>query len=156
VLADIRAKAEKGDAQSQKLLGSAFCFGRPGLAKDEAEGVKWLRKAAEQNDTDAQSLLALCYALGHGVAKDAAEAVKWCRKAAEQGNAEAQNSLGVCYYRGQGVAKDEAEAYKWFLLASAQGNEDATKAMTTLESGMSQEQIGEGQKLARNFEPERK
>jgi hypothetical protein len=38
LLADIRAKAEKGDAQSQFLLGSAFSFGDLGLA-----GTRWGR-----------------------------------------------------------------------------------------------------------------
>ena len=49
LLADIRAKAEKGDAQSQYQLGRAFAKGSLGVAKDEAEAVKWYRKAAKQN-----------------------------------------------------------------------------------------------------------
>jgi hypothetical protein len=42
---------------------------------------------------------------------------------------------------------------KWWLLAAGQGNEGAKKYMTILENKMSQEQIAEGQKLARNFKP---
>ena len=49
LLADIRAKAEKGDAQSQYELGAAFALASLGVAKDEVEAVKWYRKAAEQN-----------------------------------------------------------------------------------------------------------
>ena len=63
--------------------------------------------------------------------------------------------LADCYNAGLGVEKDSVEAYKWYLLASAQGNEDAKKGVTTLENGMSREQITEGQKLARNFKPVR-
>ncbi len=67
------------------------------------EAVILYRKAAEQNDADAQNKLGHCYYNGQGVAKDCVEAVKWFRKAAEQNDADAQNKLGHCYYNGQGV-----------------------------------------------------
>ena len=84
------------------------------------EAVKWLRKAAEQNDAAAQYNLGVCYYDGDGVAKDYVEAVKWFRKAAEQNYAAAQYSLGLCYAEGQGVAKDQAEAAKWYRKAAEQ------------------------------------
>ena len=80
-------------------LGVCYADGR-GVAKDEVEAVKWYRKAAEQNDAEAQFNLGVCYANGQGVAKNEAEAVKWYRKAAEQNHAEAQYNLGVCYDNG--------------------------------------------------------
>ena len=61
LLAEVRAKAEKGDAQSQCVLGEAFATGRLGMAKDEVEAVKWLRKAAEQNDAEAQYNLGVAH-----------------------------------------------------------------------------------------------
>jgi TPR repeat protein len=153
VLAEIRAGADKGDAKAQYELGRAFFSGTLGVAKDEAEAVKWFRKAAEQNVADAQFSLGVCYANGRGVTKDDAEAVKWFRKAAEQNLADAQYNLGVCYDSGEGVAKDEVEAYKWWLLAAGQGNDDAKYNMTIVENKMSREQIAEGQRLARDFKP---
>lgn len=54
LLAEIRAKAEKGDAQTQCELGTVFTFGKLGVAKDEVEAVKWYPKAAEQNDVRAR------------------------------------------------------------------------------------------------------
>jgi TPR repeat protein len=153
VLAEIRAGADKGDAKAQYELGRAFFSGILGVAKDEAEAVKWFRKAAEQNVADAQFSLGVCYANDRGVTKDDAEAVKWFRKAAEQNLADAQYNLGVCYDSGEGVAKDEVEAYKWWLLAAGQGNDDAKYNMTIVENKMSREQIAEGQRLARDFKP---
>ena len=153
VLAEIRAGADKGDAKAQYELGRAFFSGTLGVAKDEAEAVKWFRKAAEQNVADAQFSLGVCYAIGQGVTKDDAEAVKWFRKAAEQNLADAQYNLGVCYDSGEGVAKDEVEAYKWWLLAAGQGNDDAKYNMTIVENKMSREQIAEGRRLARDFKP---
>ena len=95
ILAEIRPKAEKGDAQSQAALGKALLFGERGMTKDEAEAAKWLRKAAEQNVAVAQYNLGVSYENGRGVAKDEVEAVKWYRKAAEQNHAAAQYNLGL-------------------------------------------------------------
>ena len=153
VLAEIRAGADKGDAKARYELGRAFFSGALGVAKDEAEAVKWFRKAAEQNLAGAQFSLGVCYAIGQGVTKDDAEAVKWFRKAAEQNLADAQYILGACYDNGEGVAKDEIEAYKWWLLAAGHGNDDAKYNMTIVENKMTREQIAEGQRLARDFKP---
>ena len=153
LLADTRAKAESGDAQSQELIGNILHLGLLGVATDDREAVKWYRKAAEQNYREAQVDLGICYDNGRGVARDETEAVKWYRKAAEQNDAYAQFFLGGCYAGGRSVAIDYVEAYKWNVLASTQGDEGATKMVTLLESSMSQEHIAEGQKLARNFKP---
>ena len=120
LLADVRARAEKGDAQAQADWGTILLFGNLGVAKDEVEGVKWYRKAAEQDQAFAQGNLGACYANGVGVAKDEAEAVKWYRKAAERNYLLAQSYLGTCYANGIGVAKDEVEAVRWFRRAADQ------------------------------------
>ena len=48
-LDETRAKAEKGDAKAQYELAMSY-FKGTGVAKDEAEAVKWMRKAADQGD----------------------------------------------------------------------------------------------------------
>ncbi len=73
---------------------------------DDAEAVKWYRKAAEQGDGDAQFNLALMYYNGLYVPQDYAEAAKWYRKAAEQGHAKAQYNLDLMYGKGLGVSQD--------------------------------------------------
>jgi len=120
LLADVRAKAEEGDARSQYRLGAAFDQGSLSVTKDEVEAVKWYRKAAEQDFAPAQCDLGFSYANGQGVAKDAVEAVRWTRKAAEQNLARAQYNLGVWYADGEGVAEDQAEAVKWYRKAAEQ------------------------------------
>ena len=109
--------AEQGDSKAQYALGFCYYSGT-GVAKDDAEAVKWYRKAAEQGNTDAQFDLGV-------VTKDDVEAVKWYRKAAEQGNAKAQFNLGFCYEKGTGVAKDDVEAVKWYRKAAEQGQTNA-------------------------------
>src|SRR5437762_13996304 len=51
---EVKAKAEAGNAESQVELGLRYEQGK-GVAKDQAEAVKWYRKAAEQNYAEAQN-----------------------------------------------------------------------------------------------------
>ena len=88
--------AEKGNAEAQNRLGTMYYRGR-GVAPNQAEGVKWFRRAAERGYANAQVNLATAYGEGHGVKRDLAESVKWYKRAADQGNALAQNNLGVRY-----------------------------------------------------------
>jgi TPR repeat protein len=89
-----------------------------GLPKDDAEAVKWLRKAADQGHAEAQYNLGQLYRESTGVPQDYAQAASWFRKAADQGNIGAQNNLGGMYENGWGVPKDDIEAYAWYNLAA--------------------------------------
>jgi TPR repeat protein len=122
---NIRAKAEKGDANAQCELGGIYEFGLRGVTQDSVVAIKYFRKAAEQNFASAQFELGTCYANGNCVVKDEVEAVKWFRKAAEQNFEMAQYNLGGCYFRGQGVAKDHLEAVNWYRKAADQGDAKA-------------------------------
>ena len=51
------------DADSEAELGLRYYNGED-VTKDQAEAVKWWRKAAEQNPPDAQYNLGVCYAKG--------------------------------------------------------------------------------------------
>jgi TPR repeat protein len=65
------------------------------VAQDQAEAVKWYRKAAEQNLAEAQYNLGVCFYEGEGVAKDQVEAVKWLVLAAAQGLDQAKKNMTV-------------------------------------------------------------
>jgi TPR repeat protein len=121
---EIKPKAEAGDAASQYELGLLYAIGQ-GVPKDDAQAVKWYRKAAEQNLPQAQYELGLRYSNGNGVAKDSAEAAKWYRKAADQGLAAAQTTLAACYALGEGVSQDYTEAARWLRKAAEQNDAQA-------------------------------
>jgi len=89
---EVKAKAEAGDAESQVELGFRYEQGK-GVAKDQAEAVKWYRKAAEQNYAEAQYNLHVCYLKGEGVALDLIEAYKWLLLAARQGHENAKKNV---------------------------------------------------------------
>jgi uncharacterized protein len=124
-VAGLRAKANKGDAKAQSVLGTAYFHGQFGLNQDDAEALKWFRKAAEQNEPKGQYALGYCYRIGQGLPQNASEAVVWYRKATAQGYAPAQCDLGVCYAHGEGVAKEEGEAVAWFRMAANQNEPNA-------------------------------
>ena len=52
----LRKSAEADYVPSQKELGSCYETGS-GVEKDDAEAVKWYRKAAEQGDEEAKNVL---------------------------------------------------------------------------------------------------
>jgi uncharacterized protein len=87
LLADVRAKAEKGDAQSQCELGVAFALGRLGVPKDEVEAVKWWRKAAQGGDVNALNAFAWTLATSENSGiRDGSNAVVFAEKAVVAGN----------------------------------------------------------------------
>src|SRR5207247_10259098 len=92
--------AEQGDAKAQHRLGLIYFLGQ-GVPKDDAEGLKWFRKAADQGLADAQAMLGAYYR-EH---KEWAEAIKWFGKAGDQGEEEAQCNLGVKYDSGDDVVQ---------------------------------------------------
>ena len=94
-LADLRARAEAGDADAQTNLGVMYANG-DGVPEDYTEAAAWYRKAAEQGHADAQFTLGQMYFTGD----DHAEASTWYRRAAEQDHVEAQYMLGWMYHFG--------------------------------------------------------
>ena len=116
-----KIEVEKGDAGTESALGWEYMNGI-GVERDQAEGIKWYRKAVAQGSAEAEWYLADCYARGNGVEQDIAEAIKLYRKSAEQGYAVAEHDLGVCYEKGNGVLKDYVEAFRWYSKAAEQGD----------------------------------
>ena len=166
--------AEQGDADAQFSLGVMYRVGQ-GVPQDDAEAVKWYRKAAKQGHANAQNHLGYLYDCGRPVPQDdaeaakrvrsvptvepearrskAAEAVKWYRKAAEQGLALAQFNLGVMYLNGKGVPQHYVQALMWFNLAEAQGEPHGQQARAFLAKKMIPDQIEEAHRLAREWKP---
>ncbi len=86
------AAAEKGDAESQAVVGILYDEGL-GLQQDAEKAVKWYRKAAERRVAMAQYNLAYCYEFGEGVEQDWEKAREWYAKAAAQDDEKARKAL---------------------------------------------------------------
>jgi TPR repeat protein len=76
----------------QRVLGEAYLNGNE-VKKDEAEAVKWFRKAAEGGDTDGQRDLGHALAEGQGTKADLVEATRWLSAAAQKGDKAAKQEL---------------------------------------------------------------
>lgn len=85
-----REAAENGDAIAQVNLGQMYLNGR-GVPMDYAEGLKWVRKAADRgNVNNAQYMLGEIYRDGvDRVTQNYAEAANWFYKAADNGDVSA-------------------------------------------------------------------
>ncbi|KII86524.1 hypothetical protein PLICRDRAFT_114499 [Plicaturopsis crispa FD-325 SS-3] len=103
-----------------------------GCEKNEKNGFKWLRKAAEMATEDLESAregasqnelvlaiyeVAQCFFQGWGVPKDQKMAVSYYLVAARLGDADAQQDLAFCLANGKGCKKDRKEAAKWYRAA---------------------------------------
>jgi TonB family protein len=125
-LAQARAGAERGEAASENKLGMIYLNGQ-GVPRDLDEGKKWLQKAADQGQVDAQQTLGML-AMPRTLDGDAREAMAWFRKAADQGRAMSQYLLGMNLLK-QGNAD---EARSWLDKAAQQGNTGAQTALAQL------------------------
>jgi hypothetical protein len=96
-----------------------------GVAQDDAEAVKWWRKAAETGHENAMARLGLSYSQGRGVPEDVAEAGQWFLKSAQGGDVFGMKVVGVWYAEGHGVPQDLAEAAMWIQKAAKAGDKDA-------------------------------
>ena len=103
------------------------------------------------------------YAYGLEVPLDYTKAATWFWKAAEQGDAASQFSLALLYAQGLGVSQDNVQALMWLAIAARQPNDPAQGAPdivssaielgATVAAQMTHAQIGEAQRLAREWEP---
>lgn len=84
--------SEKGHARCQYLFGRELVMGM-GVKKDPAAGLAWIRKAAAQENEEAEYYLHNAYRDGDGVKKDEPTARAWLLKAAEHGQHDARVDL---------------------------------------------------------------
>jgi TPR repeat protein len=112
--------AEQGYVPAQGAMGEMYLNNvrDNGPIPDYGDAERWLRLAATQGDTDAQSSLGTGYQRGWFGTTDYREALKWLRKAAAQGLPDAQFSLGQMYEEGEGVPENYSWAATWYRKAA--------------------------------------
>ena len=143
---EVISKAESGNAEAQFVLGLMFYFETKDdsgefkkfirnffkdinptveLKKDYGSALKWLRRAAEQDYTQAQFALGNMYCNGYGTERNYSEAFEWYKKASEKGFADAEYNLGTMCRFGAGVQEDKHGALKWYRKASEHDSVEA-------------------------------
>lgn len=157
------AAAENGHTNAQLVL--AQWYSSHGADKD---AVRWLERAADQGNADAQYQLARRYEQGKGgvVRRDIAErlyyqaaqrgqpqaqfwlaehaqgkdALYWYQKAAQGGEPDAQLWLAQAYLQGTGVPHDEQTGLAWLARAAAGGSHEAEYRLSTLQTNEAQQE----------------
>jgi hypothetical protein len=79
------------------------------------------------------------------------DALTQFESAARKGQVDALYNLGLAYSTGQGVGVDYIAAHKWFNLAALKGVQEARRWRAQISSEMSQVQIAEAQRQAREW-----
>ncbi len=121
----ILAAARQGNPIAEYQVGLA-AIQHAHSARERANGLAWIRHAADQNLTMAQDYMGEAYLQGHGVPQNTVVALKWLHRAAERGGPAAQLQLGNLYESGDIVRVDDARAYFWFAVAAKPVRSDVT------------------------------
>lgn len=108
-IAELRGKADAGDADSAHALGRRLAEGI-GVDKDPGEALRRFEEAAGRGHAEAMFRAGKCFAEGFGTEPDAARAAEWYRKGSEAGNAESAGAYAECLWDGRGVPQDRAKA----------------------------------------------
>jgi TPR repeat protein len=133
-----RAAAGSGFESSQHRLAQMLIEG-DGVPCDLAEGIEWLRKAADQGCARARFDLARQYSCGNGEPRNTDETpVALFAKAAKAGLAEAQLALAERYRTGLGVTRDAIKAFFWYSMAARQGLDLAAQQRDRLKPSLTE------------------
>lgn len=101
--------------------GAAMCRVMSGVPEAVAEGVRILKEAASDGNTEAQVSLASLYRLGTGVEKDQQEALRLYESAAKK-SLRGKSALGGYLVHSEGTAKDQARGEKLLQEAAESGD----------------------------------
>jgi len=97
------------------------------------EGINLVKKAAENNYSDAQLCLGLLYSIGDNVPKDLEKSIMWLSKSSKLGNSVAQYQLALNYFNGEGVPVNTSEALKLLRKSANNGNKKAKDLLLSYE-----------------------
>lgn len=132
-VAELRRRAEEGDATAQNDLGAAYAGALPGLRHDENAAIKWFRKAADQGLAAALGNLGRLYLYQpDGDEERRREAVALLRRAVELGDSQAMCHLAWACRFGKGAAQNVGEAARLYRTAADLGNPAGLSALASL------------------------
>ena len=120
----VKTDAEKGDCDAQYALAMAYLFGWD-VEEDAELGYAYLRKAVDNGQTEAMTLMVRLFMQGeyNGITSD--EAAQLSIKAAKDSIPDAMLYAGLAYMDGVSVPQDYAQAARYFRNAANKGNSEA-------------------------------
>jgi TPR repeat protein len=131
-------KITKAYAQIAGMYEKAEC-----LSSNPVQEARWLSKAAERGDDEAQFELAFMLLDGRRVPQDLNGGQHWCSETLKKNQALGGYCKGYIYQNGLGVARDGAKARKFYQRGVEYRSTRAMKALALMEMQ------GEGGKVDR-------
>lgn len=133
----LRRQASQGSVQAQRKLGQKYLSGE-GVPRDFPKALKWLRLAAEGNETGAKALIR--QHLQQATQNSSRDDLKFLRAAAAEGVGNAQTLLAEKYRSAKGVKGDFRFAKQLYRCAIDQCEADAEYHLESmhLEDAMSE------------------
>ena len=123
-LRTLRRLGDGGNAAVMHRLGRMYAGGI-GVARDDAEAIRWFRMGAAAGNLNATTMYAVGLIEGRGTGKDPQEGVRLLKSVAGSGNADAMHRLAVVLVNGKFVDKDIPEAVHLLTKASEAGHAPA-------------------------------
>lgn len=96
------AHNNENDHRAQLQIGLMYLEG-VGTVENPENAFKWIKRAAENTDAEAQFILGQLYRVGYGCKKDPGSMKNWLELAAARGHLGANTLLGNIYTNGDGV-----------------------------------------------------
>jgi TPR repeat protein len=128
--AEFNKAAAGRDPQAMLVLGDLYARGR-GVAADPAQAERWLKRAAEQAETEGHRNPARVAPLGRAE-PDKSALLAWYEERARAGELWARTYMGALYESGQWVKQDYAAAIAWYEKAGEAGDGLAQRRMAAL------------------------
>jgi len=116
-----RRAADQGDPIGQFFVGYSYLLGLT-VPVDPVTGFDWLKKSAEQKNTDAMVLVAACSGMGIGTQQNLLESGRWIKEAMDAGSSAAMVTQGVALFVFSPNPADKEEGKKLFFKAADAGN----------------------------------
>jgi len=113
--------ANEGEAESQFILGLAYCDGWEGTIRSGSTAARWCDLAAELGDHRPTFVFGLLQREKDRIKPDGAEALKWLNRAAELGDDYARVILGEKLLVGDGVPADWQRGAEWIRKSANAG-----------------------------------
>jgi TPR repeat protein len=152
-IAELKAKAESGDAKAQVVLAEKFAASR-----NSAEALIWYRKAALQGDPEGMcqtGRMLLFGAYGSSpeqkVAASPIEGILWTYRAATNFNNLACRNLSLAYQKGVGVKTNSILAYAWLRVHVDRDPKADRSELNLIVLQLTAAQIRQAQSLAQEF-----
>ena len=154
---ELSPAAASGAPVAQYNLARMY-FSGEGVARDDAQGLKWLRQAAAAGIGLAQYQLGAFHEFGIDLPQDYGAAARWYHMAADRGVPVAQYRLGLLYINGFGVARDLVAAHMWLNLAVSrlppgEIRNAVARLRESVAANMTSTQIAAAQTAARKWTP---